>query len=151
MCDLKTRLYWIEGVGRPPTALLLCSGEIDLSNIDRLEQALGAAIETEAPVVEVDLRKVEFLDSSTIELLLSTYQKLITEGRTLRLQAGPVTWRLIHMLGLEGVLDARTPGPRDLTGSGEGEHPSKQSPIVVSEQSTTFSEAGEPDRHPAMR
>jgi anti-anti-sigma factor len=133
MRDLKTRLYWIEGGGRPPTALLLCSGEIDISNIKALEQALGAAIETEAPVVEVDLRKVEFLDSSTIELLLSTYQKLITEGRILRLQAGPITWRLIHMLGLDGMLAARTPGPRDLTGAGEVEHQSEQFPIVVSE------------------
>jgi anti-anti-sigma factor len=133
MCDLKTRLYWIEGVGRPPTALLLCSGEIDISNIEALEQALGAAFETEAPVVEVDLRKVEFLDSSTIELLLAAYQRLISEGRTLRLQAGPMTWRLLRLLGFDGVLGARTPGPRDLSGTGEVEHRSRQAPAVVSE------------------
>jgi anti-anti-sigma factor len=128
MCDLRTRLYWVEGVGRPPTALLLCAGEIDVSNIDNLERALEAAIDTEAPVVEVDLRKVEFLDSSTMEALLSAYRKLINEGRMLRLQASQTTWRLIRLLGLDGVLEAGTLGSRDLAGAGEVEQRFQQLP-----------------------
>jgi anti-anti-sigma factor len=129
MNELRTRIYWIEGIGCPPKALLLCSGEIDISNIDRMEAALEAAIETEAPVVEVDVRKVDFLDSGTIEALLVTYQKLASEERTLRLQAGPRTRRLLQLLGLDGILDGQTPGGCALSSAGEREHRHQGPPV----------------------
>jgi hypothetical protein len=68
-----------------------------------------------------------------MEALLSAYRKLISEGRTLRLQAGKMTWRLICLLGLGGVLEAGTLDSRDLAGAGEVERRHEQSPVRVGE------------------
>jgi anti-anti-sigma factor len=104
MSDLQAKLFWARGAGQASTAILHCSGEIDLSNIVILERALAGGIATDAPVLEVDLRKVSFLDSSTVEALLHAHHTLIGEGRALCLHAGPMARRLFRLVGAATLL-----------------------------------------------
>jgi anti-anti-sigma factor len=114
MTGLVTRVYQVEGSGRTRTAVLSCSGEIDIATIETLERALKAAIETGTPVVEVDLRKVSYVDSCTIETLLRAYSNLAGEGRELRLNAGSRILRLLRLLRLDSVLPVCASGDPDL-------------------------------------
>jgi anti-anti-sigma factor len=90
-------------------AVLQCSGEIDLSNVDRLEGALAAAIETGGPALHIDLREVRYLDSSTMHALLTANHQLARTGRAMSVQVAPRLARLFRMLRLDEVLDVRCP------------------------------------------
>src|SRR5688572_10794490 len=82
-------LLRIQVTGQPAGTVLRCAGEMDLSNVDCLRRALTAAIEQGHPEVEVDLREVAFLDSSTIDALLTAHYELAKQGRMLRIRARP--------------------------------------------------------------
>ena len=64
------------------------SGEIDLSNVDRLEQQLDAAVEGCTRVV-VDLSAIEYIDSQGLRLLSRLANKLAERDATLEVVAPP--------------------------------------------------------------
>jgi anti-anti-sigma factor len=98
-------LLRIRVTGQPVGSVLHCEGEMDLSNVDCLRRVLTAAIEQGHPEVEVDLREVEFLDSSTIEALLTAHHELAKQGRKLRIRVQPWGARIFRLVQLDRVLN----------------------------------------------
>jgi anti-sigma B factor antagonist len=109
MCQLTEApsLFCIE-ISTPPLLVALrCTGEIDIASVDALERALRATVETGATVLEVDLRKVEFLDSSALKALMAAQERLRHKGRRLRVRVRPSAAILFRAVGLAELLDAR--------------------------------------------
>ncbi|MBT8250794.1 MAG: STAS domain-containing protein [Acidimicrobiia bacterium] len=85
-------------------ALVHIDGEIDLSTAPQLERELANTLDSRNLIV--DLRDVEFMDSTGIGVLVRTSRKVTADGRTMQLvcAAGPVK-RVIEVSGLESVID----------------------------------------------
>jgi anti-anti-sigma factor len=67
------------------------SGEIDMSVVDQLKRELDEAINGEfaAETLALDLRQVNFLDSSGLRLVLQLNERLRDDGRRLVVVMGP--------------------------------------------------------------
>ncbi|GGR48323.1 hypothetical protein GCM10010497_59730 [Streptomyces cinereoruber] len=81
------------------------TGEIDHATGDTLRQALTFP-DTPCPRVIADMRQVTFMDSSGINILITSHHTLAQAGGWLRL-AGPTTpvMRTISIVGLDTVID----------------------------------------------
>ena len=76
--------------------MLIAAGEIDLSNVDAFDQALGAATAEAArsgETLTVDLAAVEYLDSAAINALF-------TRADHIRLVAHPLLMPVLKISGL---------------------------------------------------
>jgi anti-anti-sigma factor len=83
-----TRFEWESDV-RGPAALVTVRGELDLMAIAQLEPELERlGDEPGVDVVAVDLRELDFLDSSGLGLLVITARRLDECGRRLVLVRG---------------------------------------------------------------
>lgn len=75
-------------------------GELDLAVVERLDEALSAAIE-ECECVLVGLERCEFIDSSGIAAILRAHHRLEAEGRRLAVYAPTEqVERVLTMTGL---------------------------------------------------
>jgi len=79
------------------------AGEIDMTNGDRLERGLLAALGSGAGTVAVDLGEVSFLDSTAINTLIRAHHQAAADGR--RLVVTRVRPFVRHVLEITGVLD----------------------------------------------
>jgi anti-anti-sigma factor len=70
------------------TAVIALEGELDLAGANVLEQELATAEAVEARAVVLDLRRVEFMDSSGLRLIAVTLQRLQERGRRFALIPG---------------------------------------------------------------
>jgi len=86
------------------STLVGIEGEIDLSTASQLEKALLAAAGSGKPLL-VDLRKVEFMDSMGIGVLVRTSKKLGEEARAMSIvcAAGQVR-RVLTVSGLDAMI-----------------------------------------------
>jgi anti-anti-sigma factor len=109
MRDPKTagRLLRIEAGGWPAGAVLRCAGEIDLSTVSELEQALAASISSSARVIEVDLSEIDYMDSCTIYAVMLAHRELAGTGRVLRVRVSPWGLRLFSLLRLDELMEVR--------------------------------------------
>ena len=83
-------------------AVVLVSGELDMSSAPRLENALSElARDDRVRRVVIDLSGTEFVDSSGLRAILSAHRELDSSGRelTLRAPSPPVT-RLLEITAL---------------------------------------------------
>ncbi len=62
------------------------AGEVDLTNVDQVQEALLA---TRSQVVILDLTGLYFLDSAGIRAVDASYGALVREGRALKIVAAP--------------------------------------------------------------
>jgi len=86
--------------GRATT--LTVSGQLDLLSSPALERALS---DTDADLIIVDLRGLEFMDSSGLHVLVQTHQRMHEAGRRLALvRASPNVQRLFDLTGLSEAL-----------------------------------------------
>ena len=74
-----------EGAG----VTLTLTGELDLSTVDQLEQAIADNLNSDGELVVMDLRELSFLDSTGLRLMLRLDASLKEEGRRLVLVKGP--------------------------------------------------------------
>ncbi|MDQ6915819.1 MAG: STAS domain-containing protein [Actinomycetota bacterium] len=65
------------------------SGELDISSAPALEEALGRIESGEPPVLLVDLRALDFMDSTGLRTLVSANQRARAHGRRLAIVRGP--------------------------------------------------------------
>jgi anti-sigma B factor antagonist len=70
------------------TALLHPAGELDLSSVPQLERILRGAVESGARRVVVDLRGLEFMDSTGLTLLMRWQRESRRDGFELALVRG---------------------------------------------------------------
>lgn len=85
--------------------VLSLSGEIDHHSGVILQQALDE-VDTTLPRVVLDLRRVSFMDSSGINILLGAHHTLAEAGGWLRLAApGSAVKRTLGIVGVETIID----------------------------------------------
>lgn len=81
--------------------VVVVSGEIDLASAAKVEAAIEGF---SAQSVVLDLRKVEFMDSAGLKMLLNQRTRLEESGGNLRLVVGEGA--VVRLLELTGVTDA---------------------------------------------
>ena len=86
--------------------VLAANGELDLRTSPELEQALDRAWASGAELVILDLRQIEFMDSTGLRVLLSAHQRAQETGRRFALVRG--TDQVERVLTLTGVRDLLT-------------------------------------------
>lgn len=90
-------------------AILVVKGELDFSNVEQLQQEIQRRSEE---VVEVDLRGLQFIDSSGAGMLLSQARHLYRQGRTLRIVRIPDFIREdLEVIGFFQVLEVLKTNP----------------------------------------
>ena len=90
---------------RGEAAVLVVSGELDLGTVGILRDRLRSE-EAQAAIVVLDLRQLQFIDSSGLSLVVSEQQRARTEGYRLAVAVGGAAsvQRLFELTGLQGTL-----------------------------------------------
>lgn len=101
-------LWQARTENHPDRAVLTLSGELDLTAIDQFRDLLTTALRAN-PVVDVDLARLTFLDSTILSVLVTAYQDATAAGGTLNLinPAGHVR----RVLTVTGILPLLSPPP----------------------------------------
>jgi anti-anti-sigma factor len=94
---------------RPDVAVVVLEGEHDLYSAPRLEQALGSALLTCSTLL-VDLSFVQFIDSSTINVLVNMKAEADNRGCGFRLvlDGSPTIEHTLAICGVLGTLNRVT-------------------------------------------
>jgi anti-sigma B factor antagonist len=79
------------------------TGELDLASSPALEQELERGAASKAEVVIVDLRKLEFMDSTGLSVLVRAHQRATENGQRFGVVRGPQ--QVQRLLSLTGVAD----------------------------------------------
>jgi anti-sigma B factor antagonist len=100
-------------------AVVSVTGELDLRTSPQLEERLNHAFDAGAELVILDLRQIEFMDSTGLRVVLSAHQRAHEAGRRFALVRGAD--QVERVLTLTGVRDLLTvvDAPEDLLASGE--------------------------------
>ncbi len=85
------------------TAIIAVSGELDLASAPALESELEQAGRSESELLVLDLRELEFMDSTGLSVIVKAHQRLSDEGRSLCLIRGPQ--QVQRLLDLTGVAE----------------------------------------------
>ena len=97
--------FEVDGEQRPGEVVIRLSGELDLSAFDRVEQVLTDAQSDGDRIVWIDLRGLEFIDSSGIRLLLVAHRRAQRNGHELRIIRGSERiQRIFALTDLDGRL-----------------------------------------------
>jgi anti-sigma B factor antagonist len=83
-------------------ALIAISGELDLASGPRLEEELSS-LDPEVTLVVVDLRRLEFMDSTGLSIIVRAHQRLAEQDRELSLVRGSA--QVQRLLDLTGVAE----------------------------------------------
>jgi anti-anti-sigma factor len=86
----------------PDTVIVTAAGEIDLSNCDKLDLALGNL--DGASRVVVDLSLCSFFDSSCLGVLVKHAHRLREEGKEFRLTVDALGRRVVELTNLSELL-----------------------------------------------
>ena len=88
------------------------TGELDLASSPALEQQLDQFYASDGEVLVIDLRGLEFMDSTGLSVIVSAHQRLIDAGRRLIITRGPPqVQRLLDLTGVAERLElVDTPG-----------------------------------------
>jgi anti-anti-sigma factor len=82
------------------------SGELDLASSPALENELERGAASGAPLVIVDLRQLEFMDSTGLSVLVRAHQRATESGQRFGVVKGPQ--QVQRLLSLTGVADRLT-------------------------------------------
>ena len=83
--------------------MISVSGELDLASSPALDEELERVAEYGAEVVVVDLRELEFMDSTGLSVLVRAHQRAEEQGRHLGLVNG--SQQVKRLLTLTGVAE----------------------------------------------
>jgi anti-sigma B factor antagonist len=89
---------------RGDTAIIAVSGELDISTARRVEEELHRIEEGRPPTLVMDLRSLDFMDSTGLRLVLSADARARLEGRRLAIVPGP---ERVHRVFMIALLDKR--------------------------------------------
>jgi anti-sigma B factor antagonist len=98
--------------------VLAVTGELDLRTSPELEERLARVWSAGAELVILDLRQIEFMDSTGLRVLLGAHQRAQESGRRFALVRGAD--QVDRVLTLTGVRDLLTvvDAPEDLLAAG---------------------------------
>jgi anti-sigma B factor antagonist len=87
------------------TVTLVLSGELDLMSSPILEQALEGAYESDPELIVVDLRRLEFMDSTGLHRLVAAQQRAVQSGQRFGVvKGGEQVQRLFELTGIAELL-----------------------------------------------
>jgi stage II sporulation protein AA (anti-sigma F factor antagonist) len=94
------------------------SGELDLASSPALEEELDRVVASGAKFVIVDLRDLEFMDSTGLSVLVKAHQRAEEQGKRFGLVNG--SQQVQRLLTLTGVAERLTlvDAPEELFGGG---------------------------------
>jgi anti-sigma B factor antagonist len=106
--------FRVEVRNADATTVISVSGELDLASSPALEEELERVAQSDAQLVVVDLRGLEFMDSTGLSVLVRAHQRAEENGRRLGLING--SQQVQRLLTLTGVADrlALTDVPEEL-------------------------------------
>jgi anti-sigma B factor antagonist len=104
--------FKVEVLNEGRASVISVSGELDLASSAALEEELTRATESDAELVVLDLRELEFMDSTGLSTLVKAHQRAEGAGKQFGLVRGPQqVQRLLSLTGVEERLRfADTPG-----------------------------------------
>jgi anti-anti-sigma factor len=111
---------------RAGAAVVVLTGEHDLATRDGLHEVVFSLLETQELVV-ADLSTVQFVDSSTLGVLVSAERQASAAGKQFRLQLGtePIVRRILEISGLLSILDCYPTRDEALAGPGPEKQPDR--------------------------
>ena len=111
--------FSVEEHNHGGASVLTVNGELDLRTSPELEQRLSKAFDGGAELVILDLRGIEFMDSTGLRVLLSAHQRAHESGRRFALVRGAD--QVERVLTLTGVRDLLTvvDAPEELLAAGD--------------------------------
>jgi len=111
--------FTVEERNHGNAAVVAAAGELDLRTSPQLEERLNRAFDAGAALVILDLRQIEFMDSTGLRVLLSAHQRAHERGRRFALVRGAD--QVERVLTLTGVRDLLTvvDAPEELLSPGE--------------------------------
>jgi len=111
--------FTVEERNHGNAAVVAAVGELDLRTSPELEERLNRAFDAGAELVILDLRQIEFMDSTGLRVLLSAHQRAHDSGRRFALVRGAD--QVERVLTLTGVRDLLTvvDAPEELLSPGE--------------------------------
>jgi stage II sporulation protein AA (anti-sigma F factor antagonist) len=81
--------------------VIVVRGELDLASGPELEAELGRLPEPPPELLVVDLRHLDFMDSTGLSILVKAHQRAVEEGREFGLVRGtPQVQRLLELTGV---------------------------------------------------
>jgi anti-sigma B factor antagonist len=86
--------------------VIVVSGELDLASGPALDDELGRVSASGVPLVVVDLREVEFIDSTGLSILVKAHQRAVEQGHEFALVRG--AQQVQRLLDLTGVAERLT-------------------------------------------
>ena len=89
-----------------PTCVIAVSGELDLASSAALEEELARITGSDAEQMIVDLRSVEFMDSTGLSVLVKAHQQAQDSGQRFAVVRG--SQQVERLLTLTGVADRMT-------------------------------------------
>jgi anti-sigma B factor antagonist len=88
------------------------SGELDISSAASAESRLMELEQRRPELIVLDLRRVNFIDSTGLSMIINADGRAKKEGRRLVIASGDgVPRRILRTVGLEDRLDVRTDPP----------------------------------------
>lgn len=110
-CELAPVTIFPRGMPSPTGicdhTVVWLRGEHDLSTIPYLSEALALATDLDDRDLVVDLRDTTFINAATIGVIIRARVALAQRSRGLVLRApGPMTWRVLVLCGLTGLVVA---------------------------------------------
>lgn len=90
----------------PECYVISVSGEIDISNADKLRNAIDLALEQPTERVELDFARVAYIDSTGIGVLVGAAHHADEHGKGLAITgAQPNVVRVAQLLGVDKDID----------------------------------------------
>ena len=97
------RSFTVQLQLRADAALIVVSGELDIASAPQLEQTLDQINPELTKLVVVDLRELEFMDSTGLSIIVRAHHRLAESDCELTLVKGPP--QVQRLLDLTGVSD----------------------------------------------
>ncbi|MBV9803999.1 MAG: STAS domain-containing protein [Solirubrobacterales bacterium] len=98
-------------------AVIAVSGELDLASSPALQEELDRVAASDSELLIIDLRELDFMDSTGLSVLVRAHQRIEELGRRLAMVRGPQ--QVQRLLRLTGVADRITlvDKPEELLGA----------------------------------
>jgi anti-sigma B factor antagonist len=108
--------FRVEVHNEAQATVIAVSGELDLASSPALQEELDRVSASESDLLIIDLRDLDFMDSTGLSVLVRAHQRAEQEGRRLAMVKGPQ--QVQRLLSLTGVADRLTliDAPEDLIG-----------------------------------
>ena len=108
--------FRVEVQNQDQATVIAVSGELDLASSPALQEELDRVSASDSQLLIIDLRELDFMDSTGLSVLVRAHQRAEQEGRRLAMVKGPQ--QVQRLLSLTGVADRLTlvDAPEDLIG-----------------------------------